>query len=360
MAATTDFIHVLSPRHSAGDQSSFDPNAHFAPGAQIELLNLPVANPCKGGTSTLFRWVTQAVNLFEIKSITPIENSSREFGKEMGQNRRAAYDSRELRWGHWEYYDGTGDFSAEAMLLELHSESYRKAKKPIDVIWLWKQMEGTICMGRSGFVKLAIRILSMLPNSACPECAFSVFGITHTKHRNRLNPQKVHDATIVRMDRQKAHIAAGLIPERKSRRFSLADDEAEEEAATNAADAADYDVMAAALINLAQEESNGDDDEEGPLASAPLPSFPPPPTAAQSVPDGLGAARVPAYKKIKLADLFNYPAADSPAGLFVWQVGRDGLDAEEDALAAATNGDASDLTAEPAATQPGTVTPMQA
>ncbi|KAJ7429946.1 ribonuclease H-like domain-containing protein [Mycena latifolia] len=258
-----------------------------------------------------------------------------------------------------EYYDGTGDFSAEAMLLELHSESYRKAKKPIDVIWLWKQMEGTICTGRSGFVKLAIRILSMLPNSAGPERAFSVFGITHTKHRNRLDPQKVHDATIVRMDRQKAHIAAGLVPERKSRRFSLADDEAEEEAATNAADAADYDVMAAVLINLAQEESNGDDDEEGPPAPAPPPSFPPP-TAAQSVPDG--AARVPAYKKIKLADLFNYPAADSPAGLFefFWQVGRDGLDAEEDALAAATNGDASDLTAEPAATQPGTVTPMQA
>ncbi|KAJ7468182.1 ribonuclease H-like domain-containing protein, partial [Mycena latifolia] len=183
-----------------------------------------------------------------------------------------------------EYYDGTGDFSAEAMLLELHSESYRKAKKPIDVIWLWKQMEGTIWTGRSGFVKLAIRILSMLPNSAGPERAFSVFGITHTKHRNRLDPQKVHDATIVRMDRQKAHIAAGLVPERKSRRFSLADDEAEEEAATNAADAADYDVMAAALINLAQEESNGDDDEDGPPAPAPPPSFPPPPTAAQSVP----------------------------------------------------------------------------
>ncbi|KAJ7858864.1 hypothetical protein B0H13DRAFT_2356332 [Mycena leptocephala] len=54
------------------------------------------------------------------------------------------------------------------------------------------------------------------------------------------------------------------------------------------------------------------------------------------------AARVPAYKKIKLADLFNYPTVDPPAGEFefYWQGGQDGLDAEEEALAAVTIGDA--------------------
>jgi hypothetical protein len=46
-------------------------------------------------------------------------------------------------------------------------------------------------------------------------------------------------------------------------------------------------------------------------------------------------AHIPAYKKIKLADLFNYPSKDSPAAAFefFWKGGRDGVDAEEEALA---------------------------
>jgi hypothetical protein len=127
------------------------------------------------------------------------------------------------------------------------------------------------------------------------------------------------------MDRQKVHIAAGLVSERKSRRFSLADDEA--------ADPTNFDAMAAALIDLTQEDGdNEEDDSDQDLPTAPsiLPSQP---TASQTVNNA--ASRVPAYKKIKLVDLFNYPTADAPAAAFefFWQGGRDGLDAEEEALA---------------------------
>lgn len=170
-------------------------------------------------------------------------------------------------------------------------------------------MAGTSPSGRSGFVKLAIRVLSILPNSAGPEHTFSIFGLTHTKHRNRLDPHKVHDATTVRMDRQKAHIAAGLVPEHNSRHFSIADDETEEAAAAANADPSDFDVMTEVLINLALEEPS--EDEEPPVD--PPQSQPPPqmPSASQTVNDAAG--HVPAYKKIKLADLFNYPTPRFPS-----------------------------------------------
>ncbi|KAJ7748303.1 ribonuclease H-like domain-containing protein, partial [Mycena maculata] len=114
------------------------------------------------------------------------------------------------------YYNNQNHFSAEAMWIEGHRQAYEAMvrafvvqKRPIDLIPL---------TGRSGFVKLAIRILSMLPNSAGPEHIFSYFGLAHTHHRNRLGPLKVHDTTIVRNDRQKAHIDAGMVYQRRTRR----------------------------------------------------------------------------------------------------------------------------------------------
>lgn len=149
------------------------------------------------------------------------------------------------------------------------------------------------------------------------------------------------------MDRQKSHAAAGLVTERKSRRFSLADDEAEE-AAANVTDVSDFDDMAAALITLADDEANDDEDEQeaSPTIPAPTPLPLPQPTATQTV---SGVGRVPAYKKIKLADLFNYPAAGALVSdlEFFWQGGRDGLDAEEEALASETSASESDVASEP-------------
>ncbi|KAJ7135463.1 ribonuclease H-like domain-containing protein [Mycena crocata] len=229
------------------------------------------------------------------------------------------------------YYDETGDFSAESMWLDGYAQSYKEAKQPIDLVCIWKQFAGTTQTGRSGFIHLAIRILSILPNSAGPERVFSVFGITHTKHRNRLEPQKVHDATTVRMDRQKL----------MQQLDCLADDEAAATVSPNvtAEVPADFNNMAELLINLANEEDSDDDDDQIDIPNAPIP-IPLVPTAAETVTSA--TARIPAYKKITLANLFKYPSKESPAGEFefFWQGGRDSLDTEEEALGGEKNSDA--------------------
>ncbi|KAF8148553.1 hypothetical protein K438DRAFT_1989202 [Mycena galopus ATCC 62051] len=150
------------------------------------------------------------------------------------------------------YFDSMGEFSDAAMCLQEFAESYKRAKKPIDLVFIWKQMDGTLLTGRSG-----------------------VFGLTHTKHRNRLEPLKVHDTTLVRMDRQKAHIAAGIVPERKSRRFSVADDEREDSAAGAAPDPSDFDAMAEALTRLTNDEGDDEDDTPPTPLSAPPVVAPP-------------------------------------------------------------------------------------
>ena len=51
--------------------------------------------------------------------------------------------------------------------------------------------DGQTNNGRSGFIQLAIHILSIVLNSAATEQLFSQFGIIHTKLRNRLSVEKV-------------------------------------------------------------------------------------------------------------------------------------------------------------------------
>ncbi|KAJ7444335.1 hypothetical protein FB451DRAFT_1189662 [Mycena latifolia] len=136
------------------------------------------------------------------------------------------------------------------------------------------------------------------------------------------------------MDHQKAHIAAGLLIARKARRFSLADDEPE----ASVTEAMDFDMMAENVISLVNEEDAAEDDENPERTpQVPPTHLNPPPSAAETVTSA--TTRIPVYKKIKLADLSNYPSKDSPAADFeyFWQGGRDGLDAEEEALANEAN-----------------------
>ncbi|KAJ7034526.1 ribonuclease H-like domain-containing protein [Mycena alexandri] len=120
------------------------------------------------------------------------------------------------------YYDNTGIFSDETMWIEGHRALYEQDGKQVDLVSIWRRMDNTksLC-GRAGFVVLVVRNLSILPNSAGPERVFSEFGMIHTKHRNCLNPQKVHNTSLVRADQMRAHAAAGLIPKRQLRRCSL-------------------------------------------------------------------------------------------------------------------------------------------
>ncbi|KAJ7454143.1 ribonuclease H-like domain-containing protein [Mycena latifolia] len=233
-----------------------------------------------------------------------------------------------------EYYDRQGWRFSHSSLFLLLSADFIPQKKTVNLVWIWRQLEGESCTGRSGFIKLVIRILSILPNSAGAERVFSVFGLTHTKHHNRLEPQKVHDVTTVGMDRQKAHIAAGLTIARKARHFSLADDDPE----VSVTEVMDFDTMAENVISLVNEEDAAEDDEDPESTPQVPPAHPnPPPSAAKTVTSA--TACIPVYKKIKLADPFNYPSKDSPAADFeyFWQGGRDGVDAEEEALANEAN-----------------------
>ncbi|KAJ6482399.1 ribonuclease H-like domain-containing protein [Mycena vulgaris] len=185
--------------------------------------------------------------------------------------------------------------------------------------WLQNDVRNISC---GGFVKLAIRILSIVPNSAGSERIFSTYGLTHTQHRNRLNRPKVYKSTLVRMVRKESHRAAGVLPQRRPQHFRLADEQVKMEAmdadsASPAQDGGvsvgpsatdenemDFGVVADLLINLAA----GEDAENAAAAAAPSIATIPPPRTSASASTIDPVLRLPPYKKIKLADLFEYPA----------------------------------------------------
>ncbi|KAJ7746992.1 ribonuclease H-like domain-containing protein [Mycena metata] len=255
------------------------------------------------------------------------------------------------------YYDNTGLFSDSTMWIEGSRALYEQNGKPIDLVAIWRRMDNTKSLrGQAGFVALAVRILSILPNSAGPERVFSEFGMIHTKRRNRLNPKKVHNTSLVRADRMRTHAAAGLIPKRNIRRCSLADNqeaiaamEDEEPAAPvplgeQAIDSTtgNFDAMAAVLVNLATQDSDDESDDANPP--------PPRPSASTTVTNP--SSSIPAYKKITLEKLFTYPVAGSPSPEldFCWRGGRTGVDAEEAEMLEAQTGQAAGALDNPSST----------
>jgi hypothetical protein len=60
----------------------------------------------------------------------------------------------------------------------------------LDLVLIWTCINNGNSHGRNAFVKLAIHVLSIVANSAGTECTFSSFGITHTKHHNKLRLKK--------------------------------------------------------------------------------------------------------------------------------------------------------------------------
>ncbi|KAL0955891.1 hypothetical protein HGRIS_014911 [Hohenbuehelia grisea] len=265
------------------------------------------------------------------------------------------------------YADAKGAFSKDAMWLEGFREQFEKEKQPVDLVHIWREVGSRhhLTTGVSGFVNLAIRILSMVPNSASVECAFSAFGGTHTKSRNRISPQKVHNATLVRMDRRRAHAKAGLVADRKKRKFgetmsaglspspssslpssqtmqgSASTDELDDD--LNGDEIADFAAISSQLIKAALQADEDDwEDEPGdtpegvnPAAARTSPAAPmaAAPTTAQS---GASTSRIPAYRHIKLSDIFEYPREGcTPSELEVyWMHGKRELQDEEAELEA--------------------------
>ena len=55
-----------------------------------------------------------------------------------------------------------------------------------------------------------MHIFTVVANSAGCERVFSNFGITHTKLRNKLNAEKVHKSSVVRMEIKRVQRDNGL------------------------------------------------------------------------------------------------------------------------------------------------------
>lgn len=61
-------------------------------------------------------------------------------------------------------------------------------------------MDDKSTSGANSFVKLAILVLGIVPNSASTERVFSQMGITHTRLRNRLKAEKLDKTIKLKMD----------------------------------------------------------------------------------------------------------------------------------------------------------------
>ncbi|THH15178.1 hypothetical protein EUX98_g9503 [Antrodiella citrinella] len=98
------------------------------------------------------------------------------------------------------YIEGVREFSADRMKLDAFKAAYDNSGTPIDIVSIWTAMDDHSDSGRNNFIKLAIRILSVVTNSASAEHVFSQMGLTHTRLRNRFKPLKVHKMVMLKMD----------------------------------------------------------------------------------------------------------------------------------------------------------------
>lgn len=89
-------------------------------------------------------------------------------------------------------------------------------------LWSTLPYPGATNTGRNQLAYLAKLLLSVVANSAGAERLFSRMGHIHSKRRNRMHYDKVHDLATVAMDLEEQHRAAGLVRKRARRRFDTA------------------------------------------------------------------------------------------------------------------------------------------
>ena len=185
-------------------------------------------------------------------------------------------------------------------------------------------------------MKLALRLFSVIANSAGCERVFSGFGIIHVPHRNKLKYQKVHNTALVKLDILQQEHDAG-VGQRKKRRYGDPDGP-EPTAATNATtaesdtpsdpamtpflhqDPTDFAQQAQQLISDAQISNEVEDEDVPPVAPPPPPPAPAPTTSR---------TRSSHQQKIPLATLFDYTIRSEKGVGFYWEGARQNLDADE-------------------------------
>jgi hypothetical protein len=89
----------------------------------------------------------------------------------------------------------------------------------VNLIEFWRELD-TPKVDPLGaeLARLAMRIFSIVPNSAAVERLFSRFGIVHSKLRNRLQPEKVRKTVLIGMDTIERYGAAR--PHRNKRKLA--------------------------------------------------------------------------------------------------------------------------------------------
>ncbi|ETW84645.1 hypothetical protein HETIRDRAFT_48430 [Heterobasidion irregulare TC 32-1] len=136
---------------------------------------------------------------------------------------------REANLDFWkactEYHHCQGRFSDENMALSFVQQACKKEGKELDVVRVWHALEdekaGPDFNGHQGLIKLAIRLLSIIVNSAGSERSFTKFGNIHTKLHNRQSTSSMHKITTVHIDIERDH--ANSKHQRLKRKFSDVD-----------------------------------------------------------------------------------------------------------------------------------------
>ncbi|KAH9889016.1 ribonuclease H-like domain-containing protein [Cubamyces lactineus] len=99
-----------------------------------------------------------------------------------------------------EYFKGVGEWSDKGMGLEEITELANHAGKPVNLLEVWRSADTHDSSGANGLVKFALRLFSIVPNSAGVERLFSLMGIIQTKLRNRIGVEKSRKVVLVKAD----------------------------------------------------------------------------------------------------------------------------------------------------------------
>ncbi|CAE7074308.1 unnamed protein product [Rhizoctonia solani] len=89
-------------------------------------------------------------------------------------------------------------FSPEKTHLDMLERLAHAEGQEVNVIEVWRRLDDDTFAGRNWLVKLAIHVLSVVSNSAGCERLFSQMGYVQTKHRSRLEVERVRNTVVLK------------------------------------------------------------------------------------------------------------------------------------------------------------------
>jgi hypothetical protein len=182
-----------------------------------------------------------------------------------------------------------------------------------------------------------MHIFAVVANSAGCERAFSNFGITHTKLRNKIDATRVHKMAVVGMEQKRVDGEAGLTRNRKKRKFGEDNTAETNPPNPDSPDSLNPDIMdfreyANNLIRQARVSQDDDDllDIINPQSTIPTTAIPNPNAQAHpNVNTASSASSMPLRKTdIPLAKLFDYMISPEEGLDFYWPGSRKNLEVD--------------------------------